>query len=580
MEIRDKLETTEINQGLGVPGLFSAFTHNMAMTLQIIAVGIGVPSTICGMINILLITNLHRNHTRYRHTLLTIAFTLDFFKCLFYTIFSFLQLIQYNIYDMPVAYNVLGFLTHLMITSCDSMALFLTLHFALLIFKPKLGIYSKDKHIFEGGLYKFRYYVYTFTFFYSLMSSSLVFININTTTDFSSQDVTISKTKGLGNVTHTSKLGGYKPYATIVSLPVSPFYYSLVCSWLYRYIILLCIIGVFLSIYLNYLYKSMKIRKRLKNLSKGSNDIENQIEVIRLEFSNMVVDQFEKSQQKIKKQLNTIYLYPLSYFLLWLILLVENIEQKFHDEKHGPIIPITILATICHPANCLFDICIFFINEKPIKYSWTNYQKNLIINNYLKAQNTSALSVQDKCYLLQNTSTGQLKWYYSKEVNKLIADGRLETTKDPDMRISFTTKMLQMFYHILPFRRAINLDDIHYETNKLDDRDQKENANTNAKSITSRSVRSFNLESNLNSKDMPHDPWVLSVLNQASESNNNDNQYSRILNDVHLADSNIELESNLTANNDMNNQSDDIINSKVESEDRNKDIDINDFLNT
>ena len=158
MEIRDKLETTEINQGLGVPGLFSAFTHNMAMTLQIIAVGIGVPSTICGMINILLITNLHRNHTRYRHTLLTIAFTLDFFKCLFYTIFSFLQLIQYNIYDMPVAYNVLGFLTHLMITSCDSMALFLTLHFALLIFKPKLGIYSKiGKSLFYFATYTHRH---------------------------------------------------------------------------------------------------------------------------------------------------------------------------------------------------------------------------------------------------------------------------------------------------------------------------------------------------------------------------------------------------------------------------------------
>lgn len=579
MEIRDKQQTTEINLGLGVPGLFSAFTHSMALTLQIIAVGVGVPSTICGLINILLITNLHGNHFRYRHTLLTITFTLNFFKCLFYTLYSFLQLSSYNIYDMPVAYNVLGFLTHMMITSCDSMALFLTLHFAVLIFKPKLGIYSKDRHIFEGGLYMFRYYVYAFTIFYSLLSSSLAFINIDTSTDFSTHDVTISKTKGLGQITHTSKLGGYKPYATIISLPVSPYYYGLVCSWLYRYVVLLCIIGVSLAIYVNYLYKSMKIRKRLKNLSKGNSDIENQIEMIRLDFSNMVVDQFEKSQQKTKRQLNTIYLYPSSYFLLWLILLIENIEQKFHDKKHGPIIPITIIATICHPANCLFDICIFFINEKPIKYSWANYQKNLIINHYLKPQNLSALSVEDKCYLLQKTSTGQLKWYYSKEVNKLIADGHLETTKDTNVQIPTTTKMLHMFYHILPFRRAINLDEIHYETNKPDDSHQKENANANAKSITSRSVRSFNLESNLNSKDMPHDPWVLNVLNEASESNNNDEQYSKILNDVHLADSNIELESNLTANDDTNNQSDEI-NSKLESDDRSKDIDINDFLNT
>lgn len=147
MESRDKLQTTEINQGLGVPGMFSAFTHNMSLTLQIIAVVIGVPSVICGLINILLIKNLHSNHTRYRHTLLTLTFALDFSKCLFYTIYSFLQLSSYNIYDMPVAYNVLGFLTHMSITSCDSMALFLTLHFAILIFKPKLGIYSKNKHI-------------------------------------------------------------------------------------------------------------------------------------------------------------------------------------------------------------------------------------------------------------------------------------------------------------------------------------------------------------------------------------------------------------------------------------------------
>lgn len=322
----------------------------------------------------------------------------------------------------------------------------------------------------------------------------------------------------------------------------------------------------------------MQIRKRLKILSRGNSDIENQIEVIRLEFSNMVVDQFKKSQQKIKRQLNTIYLYPVSYFLLWLILLVENIEQKFHDKKHGPIIPISIMATICHPANCLFDMCIFFINEKPIKYSWSNYQESLIINHYLKPQNLAELSIQDKCYLLQKTVTGQLKWYYSKEVNKLIADGHLETKKDTDIEIPSTTKMLHMFYHMLPFRRAINLDKIHYETNKPIDRHQEENANANVKSITSRSVRSFNLETNLNSKEMSHDPWVLNILNEASETNNNDEQFSKILKEVHLADSNIELETDFSANDDTNNQSDDMISNKIESDIRSKDIDINDFL--
>lgn len=579
MEIRDKLQTTEINQGLGVPGLFSAFTHKMSLILQSIAVVIGVPSSVCGLINVLLITNLHRNHTRYRHSLLTITFSLDFFKCVFYTIYSILQLSHYNIYDQPVTYNVLGFLTHMMITSCDSMALFLTWHFAFLIFKPKFGMYSKDKHIFEGGLYKFRYYIYGFTIFYSLLTSALVFININTPIDLSSKDVTISKTKGLGKITHTSKLGGYKPYATIISLPASPYYYGLLFSWLFRYIVLLCIIGVFLAIYLNYANKSMKIRKRLKNLSKGNKDIENQIEVIRLEFTNMVVDEFDKSQLKFKKQLNTIFLYPLTYFLLWLVPLVENIEQKFHDRKHGPIIPITIIATICHPANCLFDICIFFIIEKPLNYSWANYQKNFIINNYLKPQNLPALSVQDKCFLLQGTRMGLLKWYHSKEVNDLIADGHLKATESTDINISFITKLLHMFYHILPLRKAVNLDEIFYEANKPVDSNQKEVVNANVRSINSKSIRSFNLESNSNIKDLPQDSWILNILNDAIVPNKNDEQFSKILNDVHLADSNIELESNISANDDMNDPDDVTTNNNMESEHQNKDIDINDFLN-
>ena len=166
-----KIETTELNQGLGIPGLYSDFSKKMSLVLQILALIVGVLSCVCGFVNVSLITNLHKNHVKFRHTILTIVFALDFLKCLFFTIYTILQISHCNIYNQPQTYNTLGYLTHIMITSSDAMAFFLTWHFAVLVFKPKWKWYSKNTQTYEGGLFKFSFYIYAITIFYSILAS-------------------------------------------------------------------------------------------------------------------------------------------------------------------------------------------------------------------------------------------------------------------------------------------------------------------------------------------------------------------------------------------------------------------------
>lgn len=573
-----RIETTELNQGLGIPGLYSAFTKKMSLILQILALIVGVPSCVCGLVNISLITNLHHNHVKFRHTILTIVFTLDFLKCIFFTIYTILQISHYNINDRPKAYNTLGYLTHMMITASDAMAFFLTWHFAVLVFKPKWKWYSKTTHTYEGGLFKFRYYIYAITIFYSILTSSLVLLNINTPIDLSSKDVYISKTKGRGTITHKSKLGGYKPYVTIIGVPASPYYYGLLFSWLFRYVALMSIFVVFLAIYVSYMIQAMRIRKRIKNLSEANNDIENQIEIIRLEFSNMVIDEFNKSQQKFKRQLNYLFLYPLSYFLLWLVPLVENIEQKYYDMKHGPIIPITIIVSLCHPANSLFETIIFFVIEKPLKFSWHRYQTNLIINNYLKVNNKSMLSVEDKYYLLYKTSYGRLKWYHSKEVKRLIKEGAIEEDTE-QFKLSFWARLRNFYHHMLPLRKGINLDELHYKTNTPHIKKEIQPIEDLDKSVLSKSIRSFNINSQTDPETFPEDNWVVNILNHKTDHPEKSVQFKHILDDVHLADADIELESNFTANEDMDEPTTKPVESATDRDHSEENIDMDDFLN-
>ena len=321
----------------------------------------------------------------------------------------------------------------------------------------------------------------------------------------------------------------------------------------------------------------MKIRKRIKNLSGGNNDMENQLEIIRLEFSTMVIDEFNKSQQKFKRQLNYLFLYPICYFLLWLVPLVEDIEQKYYDMKRGPIIPISIIVSLCHPANCIFETLIFFIIEKPLKFSWHHYQTNLIINNYLKVKNKSVLSVEDKYYLMYKTSYGRLKWYQSKELKRLIKEGAIEKDTE-EFRLSFFDRVKNFYYHMLPLRKRINLDKLEYETNTPNVKKKVQPIFVD-NSVLSNSAKSFNFESQTSSENLPEDTWVVNILNHKNGHPEKSKQFQNIQDNVHFADVDIELESNFTANEDMDEPTTKPVESSTENPQSEENIDIDDFLN-
>ena len=468
-------ETTEINLALGIPGMYSAFTPHITTILRALAITVGVASILCSICNIYMMENIHPSKKFFRHQILLTLFTSDMIKCLLYTAFSIAAISSVKIYSSPIAYNILGYFTHLFLVASDSLIFFLSWHFAILIFKPDWRWFDGKKKIYKGGIYGYRYVIYIFTAVYSLSTASLVFLNYNKAELLDKdKQLTISTTKGLGKVTRGSKLGGYKPYVTIIALPVHPFYYSLFFSWLFRYIVMISIFTIFISIYVKHVTQLKTLKKRFNNLnSNSSNDSQKnhspnneslnfQINDIRQEFNEILLEEFQKTQQKFKKHLLLLFLYPVCYFFLWIMPLVENIEQPFHDRQYGPIIPLTFLVTLCHPANGLFDTIVFQTIEKPLQNSWYNIECDILKIKYMNNKNRDSLSFKDKLNLCYNTKWGLQGWYYSKEVSDSLL-----FEKDTEKLYGVSYKKIKWYwklYHHLPMQKSIDLDLLNYKS--------------------------------------------------------------------------------------------------------------------
>lgn len=137
---------------------------------------------------------------------------------------------------VPSAYNnvnfcdVVGFFTSAFIEGADLAVLALAIHTALLIFRKFSGP--------EGGLYRYRYYVYAVNFLLPIVMASLAFVD---------------------NGRHS-----YSPLITWCYLPVKPVWYRLVLSWIPRYIILISIISIYVSIYFYVKLEYSKVVKDFK----------------------------------------------------------------------------------------------------------------------------------------------------------------------------------------------------------------------------------------------------------------------------------------------------------------------------
>lgn len=342
----------------------------------------------------------------FRHHLICLLLLFDFGKAVVLLWYPARVLLVPSAYNNVNFCEVVGFFTSSFIEGADIAVLVLAIHTALLIFKKYTGT--------EGGLYKYRNYVYGINFFLPLIAASLAFID-----------------KGRHS---------YKPLITWCYLPVRPLWYRLVLSWVPRYIVLGSILVIYLSIYFyvkfeyrkvvnaykqsqSYITKTndnsnLSLFARFKNMFKTSTTRDNashkthfsakrcairvasrmcqflsnfpglsflepqnlfhenksnpqNMEMAIQGFQKDAMANFQARRSMIERQIRTIFLYPIAYLLLWIAPFATHILQYRTDAKHSTVYWISCIAAFMQPFNCTVDTLVFCIRERP----WLDHEE-------------------------------------------------------------------------------------------------------------------------------------------------------------------------------------------------------------
>lgn len=174
----------------------------------------------------------------FRHQLILLLLLADFGKAF--------VLLWYpaRVLSVPSSYNnanfcdVVGFFASTFIEGADFAVLTLAVHIALLVFTRSSGP--------EGGLFPYRYWVYGFHIVIPLIMASLAFF--------------------------TYGKYSYVPLVTWCYLPIEPTWARFFLSWTPRYIIIISIIAIYLSIYI---YVKVGYSKVVKEFKQAQNQIPN-----------------------------------------------------------------------------------------------------------------------------------------------------------------------------------------------------------------------------------------------------------------------------------------------------------------
>lgn len=322
-------------------------------------------------------------------SLILLLLLFDFGKAVVLLWYPARVLVVSSAYDNRNFCDVVGFFTSSFIEGADLAVFFLAVHTALLVFVKFNGK--------EGGLYKFRYYVYGVNFLLPLVMAALVFIDHGR--------------------------AAYKPYITWCYLPIRPIWYRLVLSWVPRYIIIVSIIAIYVSIYV---YVKVQYREVVKNFSESqryaaqgikrtkfghsfsgqtrhvaysilsfiaglpgfaflqpiidrklgifedsaSNDssvtVDPQVAMM-MEIQRDQMKKFEIRRNNIERQIRSIFVYPTAYVFLWLAPFGLQCIQYNYEFEHGTLFWISAAAAFMQPFNCFVDSVAFFIRERPLK---------------------------------------------------------------------------------------------------------------------------------------------------------------------------------------------------------------------
>ncbi|CAI4323091.1 AEL_collapsed_G0008430.mRNA.1.CDS.1 [Saccharomyces cerevisiae] len=260
-----QLNTTTVNQLLGLPGMTSTFTAPQLLQLRIIAITASAVSLIAGCLGMFFLSKMDKRRKVFRHDLIAFLIICDFLKAFILMIYPMIILINNSVYATPAFFNTLGWFTAFAIEGADMAIMIFAIHFAILIFKPNWKWRNKRSGNMEGGLYKKRSYIWPITALVPAILASLAFINYNKLNDDS--DTTIILDNNNYNFPDSPRQGGYKPWSAWCYLPPKPYWYKIVLSWGPRYFIIIFIFAVYLSIYIFITSESKRIKAQIGDLN-------------------------------------------------------------------------------------------------------------------------------------------------------------------------------------------------------------------------------------------------------------------------------------------------------------------------
>ncbi|CCF58814.1 hypothetical protein KAFR_0F02170 [Kazachstania africana CBS 2517] len=258
------LNTTTVNQALGLPGMFSTFTDSEFLNLRVIAIVASFLSMFVGVISIFLLHNVDRRKRLFRHDLIMFLIICDFLKAMILAIYPIVILANISAYANPVFYNTLGWFTAYAIEGADIAIMFFDLHFALLIFKPNWKWRNNKTQNMEGGLFKYRNVIWPVTILFPSIMASLTFINFNVINrEKFHTNVNVVLDNNHFNFKDEPREGGFKPLSAWSYLPATPMYYKYFLSWGPRYVLIASIFTIYISIYIYVHRESKKIKEQL-----------------------------------------------------------------------------------------------------------------------------------------------------------------------------------------------------------------------------------------------------------------------------------------------------------------------------
>jgi hypothetical protein len=203
--------------------------------------------------------------------------------------------------------------------------------------------------IYEGGLYRYRKYIFWITLAVGALAPALAFIDY-------------------GHYTNDNLCG----------FPIQPLWKRIVVIYGIKYFNIIFIITIYTSIMIYLRFNLYKIHKAKSSVIQSANNPESDSDLrvtLQKELLDLSADDDARRRQVMMRELKTFAIYPLGYVLMWTVpVIVQVYNYTAHNAKVVPKPFGLILAfSIMLPLNCTVDTIIFLIREKP----WAVTEKRL-----------------------------------------------------------------------------------------------------------------------------------------------------------------------------------------------------------